>query len=77
MSFIAEANSEYKTREYWEERFADEQSYDWLVTFADVRGKLVVQLRTTDRILVIGCGNSTFSTDLYDAGQYVTCHYIL
>jgi 2-polyprenyl-3-methyl-5-hydroxy-6-metoxy-1,4-benzoquinol methylase len=62
-------NRAYGTREYWEERFTREDSYEWLVTFANVKDQLTARFLTpTSQILIVGCGNSPFSTDLYDAG---------
>ena len=68
MSFIAEKNEDYKSREYWDSRFEHELEYEWLVEFNDVRSRLEALLHAEDRILVVGCGNSRFSADLYDAG---------
>ena len=53
---------------FWDARFQTEEEYDWLLTYAQVRSSLVPHLKATDRILVVGCGNSTFSADLYDDG---------
>jgi SAM-dependent methyltransferase len=65
---VPDDNRVYGRREYWDARFAKEESYDWLGTYADVRPLLRAALRPTDRILLIGCGNSTLSADLYDDG---------
>jgi EEF1A lysine methyltransferase 4 len=70
MSFIAENNAEYKSQEYWESRFTREEEYDWLMTYADVQPQIERHLKHSDRILVIGCGNSKFSSELYDAGYH-------
>jgi EEF1A lysine methyltransferase 4 len=63
-------NSLYKKKEYWDERFTKEDTYDWLLKFADVKTLLLPHLKESDRILIVGCGNSTFSADLYDAGYH-------
>jgi EEF1A lysine methyltransferase 4 len=100
---LAPKNADYKEKEYWEERFAMEEDYDWLLTYHDFEHHLVPVLdescahlatatatmtptasegspkseqrppssspcRSLPKILVLGCGNSTFSSDLYDAG---------
>jgi len=62
------SNTVFKDREYWEKRFEDEETYDWLVNFQDVSSQVVSKIRLDDRILIVGCGNSTFSNDIYDAG---------
>lgn len=66
----ADDNSKFKRQDYWDARFQQEEKYDWLVTYAQVRASLLPHLRQNpaQRILVVGCGNSTFSADLYDDG---------
>ena len=64
----ADDNSKFKRQQYWDTRFKDEESYDWLLTYSQVRDSLFPYLKPTDRILIVGCGNSTFSADLYDDG---------
>jgi SAM-dependent methyltransferase len=61
-------NRLYGTRHYWEERFAQEEEYEWLMHYHDVETILNRFLKPSDHILIVGCGNSSFSSDLYDAG---------
>lgn len=61
-------NSVFKLHSYWEDRFTTEEEYDWLVKWNQVSAHMVPYLKKTDKILMVGCGNSTFSADLYDAG---------
>ena len=63
-------NQDFSQREYWEQRFKEEPEYDWLCDYEAVAPHLMQILKdnTAARILVIGCGNSTFSGSLYDAG---------
>lgn len=63
-------NQDFSQREYWEQRFKEEPEYDWLCDYEAVAPHLMQVLKdnTAARILVIGCGNSTFSGSLYDAG---------
>eukprot|EP01039_Chlorochromonas_danica_P000712 gene712-774_t len=63
-----ESNHVFKLQSYWEGRFKKEESYEWLVSWKTVENLLLPYLHPTDRILVVGCGNSPFSADLYDAG---------
>ena len=65
---LPENNVIYKKKEYWDERFEHEDAYDWLVTFDQMKNSLLKHLKSSDRILMLGCGNSTLSGDLYDAG---------
>ena len=61
-------NTVFSKREYWEERFEEEESYEWLVKFDDVKNLITSLLKPTDSILIVGCGNSSFSKDLYNSG---------
>jgi EEF1A lysine methyltransferase 4 len=77
-SFVPRNNQEYGTHEYWEHRFRTETSFEWLLSFTQLRHQLEPILHeqydrekedpSTVRILIVGCGNSPFSADLYDAG---------
>ncbi len=62
------SNTVFSKQEYWEERFEVEDSYDWLVKFDNVKSMIIPLIKATDSILIVGCGNSSFSGDLYDAG---------
>jgi SAM-dependent methyltransferase len=62
-------NTVYKDVNYWNDRFKEERTYDWLLSFDQVKDILVPHIpSTSSRILVVGCGNSTFSAGLYDYG---------
>ena len=61
-------NAVFKEQDYWEERFADEEKYDWLLSFEQLQIHLIPLLDVTEQILIVGCGNSGLSAGLYDAG---------
>lgn len=69
-SAYEDTNARFNKKGYWDERFAKEVKYDWLVEFEHVEKELLPLLSTSDRILMVGCGNSTFSGDLYKAGYH-------
>uniref|UniRef100_A0A7S3LKC0 Methyltransferase domain-containing protein n=1 Tax=Aplanochytrium stocchinoi TaxID=215587 RepID=A0A7S3LKC0_9STRA len=79
----SEANKVYKTVEYWDDRFKEEDSYEWLARYRDVKellqkhapdifqpdSSLVSEnAKPAPRVLIVGCGNSSFSYDLHCAG---------
>ncbi|CAI5743238.1 unnamed protein product [Hyaloperonospora brassicae] len=66
--YLPKTNRTYKEKSYWDSRFDSEESYDWLVRFENVAELLAKYVRPSDRILVVGCGNSTFSIDMYNSG---------
>jgi SAM-dependent methyltransferase len=64
----AQSNSVFKLQSYWEERFKKEERYEWLASWQAVAKQLLPYLQPHHNILVVGCGNSSFSADLYEAG---------
>lgn len=70
---LPESNLEYKSRAYWDTRFATEQEYDWLCKYATFRELLVPYLTKESTIGIIGCGNSSLNRDMYDDGfEYIS-----
>ena len=63
-----EHNSRYREKEYWDKRFKTEDKYEWLCSYDDVKEYIVRDMFPTDKILILGCGNSRFSADLHNAG---------
>ena len=64
-------NRKFALKEYWNERFETEESYDWLLTLRDIEENLLPLLppaRSACKILMVGCGNSSLSRDLYELG---------
>ncbi|KIY68899.1 S-adenosyl-L-methionine-dependent methyltransferase [Cylindrobasidium torrendii FP15055 ss-10] len=71
MSTLPEKNERYGEREYWNERYSGEENktFDWFKTYADVAPILRELIPNKNaRILMLGCGNSTLSEDMYDDG---------
>jgi EEF1A lysine methyltransferase 4 len=71
-------NKEYGSHDYWNKRFTSEESFEWLLSYAQLAPQLEPLLnayqtddnngRAEIRILMVGCGNAPFSADLYHAG---------
>ncbi|KAK1870354.1 hypothetical protein I4F81_012816 [Pyropia yezoensis] len=62
----------YKEQSYWDGRFRDEASYDWLGTYKVLAPFIAPHIRPHSRVLVVGCGNSTLSADLAAAHPTVS-----
>ncbi|GAA6002776.1 class I SAM-dependent methyltransferase [Rhodotorula paludigena] len=73
-SLLPQKNAEYGTQEYWDQRYAAEDdgaSFDWCKRYADVRHLVRRYVPDqTARIVMLGCGNSTLSRDMYDDGYH-------
>ncbi|XP_040026274.2 EEF1A lysine methyltransferase 4 isoform X2 [Gasterosteus aculeatus] len=70
MEYLPEENSRYKDIDYWDERYKTEQCYDWLGSFSKFQHILEKHVLKEDSILILGCGNSSMSGDMYNAGYH-------
>ncbi|KAJ2330860.1 hypothetical protein GGI00_003513, partial [Coemansia sp. RSA 2681] len=71
LSVLPEDNTAYGTKEYWQQRYRQEEAvtFDWFKTYKDLEPLLSKHIDSKDvRILMLGCGNSTLSSDMYDDG---------
>ncbi|XP_029970027.1 EEF1A lysine methyltransferase 4 [Salarias fasciatus] len=68
MDSLPDDNSRYKDVEYWDQRYTTERCYDWLGSFSKFQHILETFVRREDSILILGCGNSSLSADMYRAG---------
>ncbi|KAL0210039.1 hypothetical protein P9112_010123 [Eukaryota sp. TZLM1-RC] len=61
---------EYADPHYWNERYKKEPNtnFDWYLTYVNLREILAPHLNENARILVVGCGNSRLSYQLYEEG---------
>ncbi|KAJ3732090.1 S-adenosyl-L-methionine-dependent methyltransferase [Lentinula guzmanii] len=72
MDILPESNDEYGTKQYWNQRYAQEAngaSFDWFKSYseiADILRNLIPDKHS--KILMLGCGNSKLSQDMYDDG---------
>lgn len=65
---VAETNAEYSTKAYWEKRYSNNEIYDWLKGYSEFAPFLLKNIDKSDRILILGCGNSSLGEEMYDAG---------
>ena len=68
LNFEPAKTEEYLQKQYWDDRFRKEEQYDWFKKFEDFSGLVLPHLKQADRILVLGCGNSSLTFDLYGLG---------
>jgi SAM-dependent methyltransferase len=64
---------DYGKAEYWDERYkANDTTFDWFVSF-DALKDIILPYTTSKqecKALVVGCGNSRLSPQLYDSGVH-------
>lgn len=62
---------EYASSTYWDRRYEDlqgQETYEWYLEYGRCRDFLRNLFELESRILMVGCGNSTLSEDMYDDG---------
>ncbi|ODV88597.1 hypothetical protein CANCADRAFT_3242 [Tortispora caseinolytica NRRL Y-17796] len=67
MDLEPEQIEELQTKEYWDKRYNKEAKFDWFMEFDKIRDVLE-KIPKDHRILMLGCGNSTLSKDMYNNG---------
>ncbi|GBE89613.1 S-adenosyl-L-methionine-dependent methyltransferase [Sparassis latifolia] len=71
-SILPRKNEEYGSKEYWDQRYSqesDDASFDWFKSYDDVADIMRSIIPNKDaRILMLGCGNSKLSEEMYDDG---------
>ncbi|KAG7443556.1 S-adenosyl-L-methionine-dependent methyltransferase [Guyanagaster necrorhizus] len=72
MDNLPEKNEQYGTKDYWDRRYQAEStdsSFDWFKKYSDIADLLRELIPDKmSKILMLGCGNSTLSEDMYDDG---------
>ncbi|KAJ2726215.1 hypothetical protein GGI07_000692 [Coemansia sp. Benny D115] len=71
LKVLPASNVEYGSREYWQQRYLQEtnETFDWFKTYKDLSPIFARHIpNKKSRIVMLGCGNSTLSGDMYDAG---------
>eukprot|EP00756_Hemistasia_phaeocysticola_P061222 Hpha_TRINITY_DN4711_c0_g1::TRINITY_DN4711_c0_g1_i1::g.130515::m.130515 len=62
---------EYGKADYWDERYkANDTTFDWYVSFEPLKDIITPFAKPESKVLVVGCGNSRLSAQLYDTGVH-------
>uniref|UniRef100_H2YI45 eEF1A lysine and N-terminal methyltransferase n=1 Tax=Ciona savignyi TaxID=51511 RepID=H2YI45_CIOSA len=69
MNLLPKVSSEFSSSKYWEDFFKKRtRSFEWYGNYLELCGILHRYMKEKDDILVIGCGNSDLSSQIYSAG---------
>ncbi|XP_069674155.1 eEF1A lysine and N-terminal methyltransferase homolog isoform X1 [Periplaneta americana] len=70
MSLLPKTHEDFSQKEYWNAFFKKRgtKAFEWYGEYPELCGLLHKYIKPKDMILMIGCGNSTLSADLYDVG---------
>ncbi|THU86245.1 S-adenosyl-L-methionine-dependent methyltransferase [Dendrothele bispora CBS 962.96] len=72
MDILPQSNDQYGTKEYWNTRYSQETdgaSFDWFKSYSEI-AEIIHNLipSRSSKILMLGCGNSKLSEEMYDDG---------
>ncbi|XP_073313260.1 uncharacterized protein [Primulina huaijiensis] len=66
--------SAYLDRHYWDQRFAEEEHYEWFKDYSHFRDLILREIESDASVLEVGCGNSQLCEELYRDGiTELTC----
>ena len=69
MSLLPRSHGEFQNKDYWDSFFSKRSSpFEWYGEYQDLCHILHKYMKPAAKILVVGCGNSKLSEDLYDVG---------
>ncbi|XP_033119129.1 eEF1A lysine and N-terminal methyltransferase-like [Anneissia japonica] len=72
MDLLPKSSSEFQSVDYWDKFFKKRggAAFEWYGEYGDLCGILHKYSKCTDDVLMVGCGNSVLSEDLYDVGYH-------
>jgi 2-polyprenyl-3-methyl-5-hydroxy-6-metoxy-1,4-benzoquinol methylase len=74
MSDIKIKSSEkYASVDYWNGRYTNEVEYDWLGDYNMFKDIIARHVSKSDKVLMVGCGNSNLSQQMYLDGYTQIC----
>ncbi|XP_073827007.1 eEF1A lysine and N-terminal methyltransferase homolog isoform X2 [Musca autumnalis] len=70
MNLLPKTHEEFATVDYWNTFFKKrgEKAFEWYGEYLELCEQIHKYIRPNDRILMVGCGNSKLSMDMYDSG---------
>ena len=61
--------AQYGKPEYWEDRYQkDKEPFDWYQRYSGVKDMITQYIQPSFQILMLGCGNSKFSEEMFEDG---------
>ncbi|XP_055438212.1 eEF1A lysine and N-terminal methyltransferase isoform X3 [Bubalus kerabau] len=70
MNLLPKSSKEFGSVDYWEKFFQQrgKKAFEWYGTYLELCGVLHKYIKPREKVLVVGCGNSELSEQLYDVG---------
>lgn len=72
MNLLPQSHTDFHSPQYWEKFFKKRGSkaFEWYGEYPELCGVLHKYIKPQDKVLVVGCGNSVISENLYDVGYH-------
>ncbi|KAH8412813.1 hypothetical protein KR009_005883 [Drosophila setifemur] len=70
MNLLPKTREEFAQTDYWNEFFKKrgEKAFEWYGEYLELCDQIHKYIKPVDKILMLGCGNSKLSMDMYDSG---------
>ncbi|KAI9586170.1 eEF1A lysine and N-terminal methyltransferase homolog [Glossina fuscipes] len=70
MNLLPKSYEEFAQTDYWNAFFKKRggKAFEWYGEYLELCEQIHKYVKTTDKIVMLGCGNSNLSMDMYDAG---------
>lgn len=73
-SFAPSTALTYLDPHYWDDRFSEEEHYEWFKDYSHFRHLILQHIPPNSSVLEVGCGNSQLSDEMYKDGiKDITC----
>ncbi|XP_076436288.1 eEF1A lysine and N-terminal methyltransferase-like [Babylonia areolata] len=72
MNLLPRSHTEFTSPEYWDSFFKKRgrKAFEWYGEYNNLCGILHKYIKPADKVLMVGCGNSRLSEDMYDVGYH-------
>ncbi|XP_025112639.1 methyltransferase-like protein 13 isoform X2 [Pomacea canaliculata] len=72
MDLLPRSHTEFSSSEYWNSFFRKrgQKAFEWYGEFTELCGIFHKYIKLSDRVLMVGCGNSRLSEEMYDVGYH-------
>ena len=72
MDLLPKNHEQFRQTDYWDSFFKKRgrKAFEWYGEYTELCGMLHKYIKIKDQILMVGCGNSTLSADLFDVGYH-------
>lgn len=69
MNLLPRAHTQFQLKSYWDKFFSKRSTpFEWYGEYVDLCHVIHKYVKSGNKTLVVGCGNSKLSEDMYDAG---------